>query len=100
ILEHADGTYTPRYGDLSSPAISTTLIAGTRGRIARLIPSPSVDELLLASGDQLMRVGADASIPADSTSRGGFFAGPAEELERVSKNFAGPMHVALAPDRQ
>ena len=35
-----DGTWTPQYNDLSSPALSRTPICGTRGKIATLIPSP------------------------------------------------------------
>lgn len=100
ILEHVDGTYTPRYSDLSSPALSTTLIAGTRGRIARLIPSAPTDELLLASGGRLMRVRTDGTIPVASDSPQTLFAAPAGEPELDSTNLAGPMHVALSPDRQ
>ncbi|MFO7900369.1 MAG: hypothetical protein R6V58_15075, partial [Planctomycetota bacterium] len=58
----ADGTYTPQYNDLSSPALSRTIICGTRGRIADLVPSPAADRLLLVRKGQHIGVGTDGTL--------------------------------------
>lgn len=58
-----DGTYSPKYNDLCSPAMSTTLISGNRGRCASLLPTPDKDTLTLRSRDRLlMTIGTDGTL--------------------------------------
>lgn len=59
----ADGTYTLRYNDLSSPAMSTTLISATRGGCASLLPTADKDKLTLRSRDhRLMTLSTDGTL--------------------------------------
>ena len=59
----ADGTYSPKYNDLSSPAMSTTLISATRGGCASLLPTPDRDTLTLRGRDHhLMTIGTDGAL--------------------------------------
>ena len=63
IHVRADGTYSPKYNDLCSPALSTTLIGGNRGRCACLLPTPANDSLTLRSRDyDLMTIGTDGTL--------------------------------------
>ncbi|MGQ9660915.1 MAG: hypothetical protein ACUVWX_01080, partial [Kiritimatiellia bacterium] len=96
-----DGTYTFLYKDLSSPALSTTIIAGTRGRIASLIPSPERDSLLLEDNLALMKVGIDGTIPPEPLLRHPLIVGSDEPPERPMPRrsaLGGQMHACLAPD--
>lgn len=94
-----DGTYTPQYNDLSSPALSNTLISGTRGRIATLIPSPEKDHLVLMQDFKLMRICTDGTIPprpmlADRlVNEPSLFGSKTKAL-----NVAGPTQISLSPD--
>jgi len=90
----ADGTWTPQYNDLSSPALSKTLICGTRGRIARLIPSPGKDELLLEYGYKLMKVSTAGTVQPAPQLPDQFVNDPALDAKL---DLAGPWQIALAP---
>lgn len=89
-----DGTYTPQYSDAASPAVSRTFIAGTRGRLATLIPSPGNDELWLTEGGRIMRVNTDGTIPPQPVLDGTLINQP------MAKGFIGQMKTAVAPDRK
>ncbi|MCG3178224.1 MAG: hypothetical protein BIFFINMI_00549 [Phycisphaerae bacterium] len=89
-----DGTYTPGYADVASPAITRTLIAGTRGAIANLIPSPGDSELWLESGLRVLRVNTDGTIPAQPMLEGSLINAP------KATGFVGQMQIAVAPDRK
>ncbi|MHC4915226.1 MAG: SMP-30/gluconolactonase/LRE family protein, partial [Planctomycetota bacterium] len=99
IIEKPDGTYTFAYNDLSSPALSKTLICGTRGRIANLIPSPAKDQLLLEYNGRLMRLNTDSSIPANPTVEGLLVNEPPIGSGRKKAVVTEPMQVAISPDR-
>jgi outer membrane protein assembly factor BamB len=99
VTERADGTYTPQYADLSSPALSRTLIAGTRGRIATLIPSPDQDTLLLTYGFRQMRVHTDGTIPTQPMLEARLVNEPAPvPAERNAWRWTGQMHVCPSAD--
>ena len=98
IIEKPDGTYTFAYNDLSSPALSKTLICGTRGRIARLVPSPAMDELLLEYDGRFMKVNTDGSIAASPMQAEPLVSEP--PIVQKGLDVAGPMQVALSPDRK
>ena len=51
INSKADGTYSPKYNDIDSPALSKTIINWTRGGCANLIPSFGNDTLTLVKGN-------------------------------------------------
>lgn len=66
----ADGTYSPGYSDLSSPALSRIPIAATRAGCASLLPSPRADAVsvsLLAAWDRALNVGAVIDIGTDGS---------------------------------
>ncbi len=72
VKVRADGTYAPLYSDLSSPALSKTPIAATRGGCASLVSSPAPDSLAIApikrwdrapDVSNVMLVGTDGSMP-------------------------------------
>jgi hypothetical protein len=92
----ADGTWTPQYGDLSSPALSRTLIAGTRGRIATLIPSPETHRLLLMRNFRLMRIHTDGTLPPDPMLDGALVNQPA--IAKLGRKLSGQMQVSVAAD--
>ncbi len=94
IIVRSNGTYTPQYGDVSSPSLSKTFIAGRRGHIAALIPSPGNDELLLSSDMRLMRVNTDGTIPPTPELHGTLVNEP------TASKFVGQMQIAVAPDRK
>jgi len=63
VTVRADGTYTPQYNDLSSPALSRTLICATRGACAELVPTGKAETLLLRDKNfRAMTVGADGTL--------------------------------------
>jgi DNA-binding beta-propeller fold protein YncE len=95
----ADGTYAPRYNDLSSPALSTTIISGTRGWIASLVPSPQKDRLLLLAPDlrALLTVNTDGTIPPDAPAEGMLVADP-PLVKKGGPEITGSMQIALSPD--
>lgn len=63
VYVREDGTYTPRYNDLSSPALSTTLISSTRGGCASLLPTPDRETLTLRGrSHELMAIGTDSTL--------------------------------------
>ncbi|MCW8132545.1 MAG: hypothetical protein KIS92_19510 [Planctomycetota bacterium] len=89
-----DGTYSPQYNDLSSPALSKTFVAWTRGGCADLIPSPDQDTLCLMrnGGKESMRVGTDGTLPA-------YQPVPAiSEPELPKGGLTGPFFAACTPD--
>jgi len=95
----ADGTWTPQYNDLSSPALSKTLISGTRGRIATLIPSPDKDRLLLMYDFKMMKVNTDGTIPPSPMLEGLLVNEPAvASPKRNSWKLTGQMQTCLSPD--
>ena len=94
IIVRADGTYSPQYSDVSSPSLTKTFIAGRRGHIATLIPSPGNDELLLLSDMRLMRVNTDGTIPPQPMLDGALINEP------QAPEFVGQMQIAVAPDRK
>lgn len=58
-----DGTYAPKYNDdLSSPALTNTLISRTRAGCANLLPTQSPDALQLHFGLQVMTIGTDGTL--------------------------------------
>jgi len=93
IYTHKDSTYSFQYNDFSSPALSRTLICGTRGRIARLIPSPENDRLLLLAGFTAMRIGTDGTLR--TYKRFPFFG--AQKVPDA-KRLIGPFFTAASPD--
>lgn len=98
-----DGTYSFCFNDLSSPALSTTFIAGTRGRVATLIPSPHADQLLLTYDSQLMRVNVDGTIPENPLLEGLLVNEPAltPSFQKPAKEpwkLTGPMQTSLSPE--
>lgn len=102
-IQKADGTYTFAYNDLSSPALSRTLICGTRGRIANLIPSPGKDQLWIESGYKVMKINTDSSIPAEAATSGLLVKEPAivhpeKNGWKVPWRVSGQMQVCAAPD--
>jgi hypothetical protein len=103
IYKRADGTYSFQYNDLSSPALSTTIISGTRGRIATLIPSSETDQLLLERDFQLMKIHTDGSVRATPMLKDRLVNEPA--LAPTDKNprrgpwrITGQMQTALSAD--
>jgi len=98
IIERPDGTYAFQYSDVSSPALSRTPIAGTRGRIARLVPTSNKDELLLDCDGRLMKVRTDGTITAAPITADQVVNDPPFAAKGV--DLAGPMQVALSPDRK
>ena len=98
-----DGTYSFRYNDLSSPALSSTFISGTRGRIAGLLACPEKDKLLLASGYRVMKVNTDGTIPA-GPHLGGHLVNepslfhPVTNVWKVPWKVGGPLFTSLSPD--
>lgn len=94
ITVRADGTYTPQYIDVSSPAVSKTFIAGKRGRIAALIPSPGNKELWLSSDLKLMKIHTDGTIPPNPVLEGMLVNEPKPD------RLIGQMQFAIAPDRK
>jgi len=94
-----DGTYTPQYNDLSSPALSKTFISGTRGRIATLLPSPEQDQLLLMHDFKLMRINTDGTIPPSPLLDGLLVNDPAiQPAPMASGKVTGPLQISLSPD--
>lgn len=103
IIEREDGTYSFQYSDLSSPALSTTIIAGTRGRIATLIPSPEPHQLLLANDYQLMKINTDGTIPPEPMLDGLLVNEPAlvppgKNPQRGPWKLTGQMQTCLSAD--
>ncbi len=103
IIQKPDGTYAFQYNDLSSPALSKTLICGTRGRIANLVPSPGKDQLLIEYGFRVMKINTDGSIPAKTMTSGLFVKDPAivhpeRNCWKVPWRVTGQMQVCAAPD--
>ncbi len=103
IYKREDGTYSFQYNDLSSPALSTTIISGTRGRIATLIPSPETDQLLLERDFQLMQIHTDGTVTATPILKDRLVNQPA--LSPTDKNprrgpwrITGQMQTALSSD--
>ncbi len=103
----ADGTYSPGYSDLSSPALSRTLIAGTRGECAFLLPTPEKDQLLLVNRRsrpfQLLRIKTDGTIPPDTASPGQLVDEPSlihpeQNGWKVPWRVKGPAFTAFSPD--
>jgi len=103
----ADGTYTPGYSDLSSPALSRTLIAGTRGECAFLIRTPEKDQLLLVNRRshplQLLRIKTDGTLPPDMPACGQFVNEPSlihpeKNGWKVPWRVKGPAFTAFSPD--
>lgn len=88
-----DGSYTPRYSDLATPAITTTLIASTRGHIARLVPSVEAGRLQVASQNELLTVNTDGTIPPPTASPQLLVREP-----RITPDVVGPMQIAMSPD--
>ncbi|MEQ8791895.1 MAG: hypothetical protein RIC55_36900 [Pirellulaceae bacterium] len=103
IYEPENGPYAFQYNDLSSPALSQTLLAGTRGAIASLVPSPEVDTLLLERDQRLMKIHTDGTAPAepmldDLLVNEPPLAPAATTPRRGDWRLTGPMHTALSPD--
>jgi hypothetical protein len=101
-IQKPDGTYAFKYNDLSSPALSKTLICGTRGRIANLIPSPGNDQLLIEYGFKTMKINTDGSIPANAASgllvKEPSIVHPERNVWKKPWRVSGQMQVCAAPD--
>ena len=94
-----DGTYSFRYNDLSSPALSTTFLCGNRGRIATLIPSPRTDQLLLTYDLARMVVNTDGTIPAKAVLDGRLVDERAlGDVGKDLRKLTGQMHTCLSAD--
>jgi hypothetical protein len=93
VTVKADGTYMPQYNDLRSPALGKTLICGTRGRIANLVPSPGKDQLLLEYGCKGTTIKTDGTLRAYQPRP---FFGAAKLPGRG--RLIGPGYYAPAPD--
>jgi len=95
----ADGTWTPQYNDLSSPALSKTLISGTRGRLATLIPSPDKDRLLLTYDFKMMKINTDGTIPPSPMLEDLLVNEPAvASPKRNSWKVTGQRQICVSPD--
>ncbi len=100
-----DGRYVFRYNDLSSPALSTTMISGNRGKIATLIPSPRRDQLLLARDFKLMAIYTDGTIAADPMLDGWLVNQPAlapatQRSQTRPWRLAGQIQTQVSADRR
>lgn len=100
VYVREDGTYSPQYNDLASPALSKTLICGTRGRIAELIPSSEPDALLLEYEYKLMRIRTDGTLPASPLLAEPLVTEPSLFPPKGASRVVGPLQMALAPDRK
>jgi len=96
----ADGTWTPGYSDLSSPALSKTRIAATRGACASLVPSPddgtvTINPTVRLAGhpNALMTIGVDGTL-RDRAETPLFAGAPAD------KGVFGPFSCAYTKDRK
>jgi len=59
----ADGTYSPKYGQLDALSPSTTLIFWGRAGLASLVPAPDKDKLTLQNDSrQTMTIGTDGTL--------------------------------------
>ncbi len=97
VTVRPDGTYGPQYSDLSSPALSKTIIAGQRARIATLIPCFQPDRLLLERDFRLMQVNTDGTLPPKPMLEGRLVNQPDPvAAERNTWKLTGQMHVAPA----
>jgi len=106
IVARGDGSYSYRYSDLGSVALSTTFISGWRAPIPYLIPSPEKDSLLLCRSLSAppMKVNTDGTI-APKPVLGSRLVEEPSVLEKTARNrmaslAAGQLHVFLSPDRK
>ncbi|MCX7804555.1 MAG: hypothetical protein N3A38_05120, partial [Planctomycetota bacterium] len=97
VTVRRDGTYAPLYNDLSSPALSKTIICGIRGRIARLLPSPEPDSLLIEEDYRLMRIGTDGTAPENPMLEGLLVSDP-PIARKGAPPVVGPLQMALSAD--
>lgn len=95
-----DGSYTPQYNDLSSPALSKTPICGTRGAIADLVPSSDPNSLLISFGYRLMKVNTDGTISDRPMLEDKLVNEPSIVADSKKKDptVVGPMQVCPAAD--
>ena len=101
----ADGTYSPRYGELGSPVLTTTPIDWDRGGCAGLLPSAENDRLTLRAGCQLMTLGTDGTISPNPGVRSPgplvattAMADPERNVWKRTWTLTGPFFVCPAPD--
>lgn len=92
-----DATYSPHYGDLASPAITTVPIGGVRGHIARLVPSPEPDRLWVENRFQLLTVNTDGTRTEPSLPEESFVREPPLIEGGGRSDVVGPMQTALVP---
>ena len=106
IVTRRDGSYSYRYSDLGSVALSTTFISGWRAPIPYLIPSPDKDSLLLCRSLTAppMKVKTDGTIASNPVLDQKIIEEPSllEKTERNRKASlaAGQLHISLSPDRK
>lgn len=95
-----DGSYSPQYSDLSSPALSRTPICGTRGAIADLVPSGDPNSLSISFGYRLMKVNTDGTIPDKPVLEDRLVNEPSiiADSKKNEPAVVGPMQVAPTPD--
>jgi hypothetical protein len=97
-VEKSDGDYAFEFKDLSSPALSKTIIGGTRGRIARIVPSSEPDKLLVESNGRLLRINGDGTLERQPGVTGEIVDNPPMRGAGGARTL-GPSQITLTPDR-
>ncbi len=95
----AQPAHAPLYNDLSSPALSKTIICSTRGRIARLLPSTDPDSLLIEDGFRLMKIGTDGTL-SENPMLEGLLVNDPPIAQKGAPSVTGPLQMALSADRR
>lgn len=98
LVEKSGGDYAFQFNDLSSPALSKTLICGTRGRIASLVPSRAADKLLLEEGGRLLEVNGDGTLAPQPSVAGDIVNDPPMKGAGGARTL-GPAQIVFSPDR-
>jgi len=107
-----DGTYTPKFNRLTDPSLTTTFLDTQTGGMARLLPTPDENRLMLWRAGlrdgsfDVMTVNVDATIPAGPAERllGPLVKnpplplGPVESGSHVRNSIVGPVFTCYAAD--
>ena len=107
-----DGTYTPQFHRLTDPSLSTTILDGATGGMARLLPTPDANHLSFwqtgfgAANLELQTINNDGTIPADRGAQlhGPLVLEPPLKLGPIKPNshdvhaMIGPVFTCFAPD--
>lgn len=107
-----DGTYTPQFHRLTDPSLSTTILDGATGGMARLLPTPDAKHLSFwqagfgAANLELQTINNDGTIPADRQAQlhGPLVLNPPMKLGPIKPDshdvhaMIGPVFTCFAPD--